>query len=152
MNAATAPMLRALDASLAEAVAAIDAQVNPSPWSAAAVRESLGGDRGIGAFGADAALLGFVLLRCVGDEAEILNIAVAPRLQRAGIGRQLLAAALATAAAAGATHCFLEVRASNRAAQALYQAAGFAPNGCRRQYYRTPDGREDAVLLRCALT
>jgi ribosomal protein S18 acetylase RimI-like enzyme len=41
---------------------------------------------------------------------------------------------------------FLEVRASNAAARALYASAGFVAVGRRARYYRDPD--EDAVVMR----
>jgi ribosomal-protein-alanine N-acetyltransferase len=40
---------------------------------------------------------------------------------------------------------YLEVRESNRSAQALYLSAGFRPVGQRAGYYRNP--REDALVL-----
>jgi ribosomal-protein-alanine N-acetyltransferase len=54
----------------------------------------------------------------------------------------------------GAEQCFLEVRASNVAAIALYQGAGFAPIARRNHYYPpvAPDlSREDALIMRRAL-
>jgi ribosomal-protein-alanine N-acetyltransferase len=44
---------------------------------------------------------------------------------------------------------FLEVRASNEAAQHLYAALGFTRVGERRRYYRFPT--EDAVILRTGI-
>jgi ribosomal-protein-alanine N-acetyltransferase len=44
---------------------------------------------------------------------------------------------------------FLEVRESNRSAQALYLAYGFRAVGQRAAYYRNP--REDALVLRLEL-
>ncbi len=90
---------------------------------------------------------GLVLARCVGDEAEILSLAVAPAARRHGIGRTLLAGALAAAAARGARAVFLEVAATNAPARALYAGAGFTEIGRRRGYYA--DGT-DALVLRAA--
>jgi ribosomal-protein-alanine N-acetyltransferase len=41
----------------------------------------------------------------------------------------------------------LEVAANNEAAIHLYQAFGFKPAGTRKQYYQTPEGRMDALIL-----
>ena len=87
---------------------------------------------------------GFVLARAVADEAEILTLAVHPEARRQGIGRDLVATALAEAARRGARTAFLEVAAGNTAARALYAALGFTVLGCRRRYYASGD---DAVLL-----
>ncbi len=131
----------------AGAIAALDARVNPSPWSADAVRETLARADGFVISPPGAALAGFVLFAQVADECEILDIAVDPAARRDGLGARLLAAALAAAVACGARRCFLEVRASNAGAQAFYRAAGFVEDGRRRDYYRSGQGREDALLM-----
>ncbi|MCE2941310.1 MAG: ribosomal protein S18-alanine N-acetyltransferase [Gemmatimonadota bacterium] len=92
------------------------------------------------------ALLGFVALRTMADEGEILNVAVAPAARRSGVGRALVRHALASAAAAGAFSVFLEVRPSNAAALTLYRSFGFVEVGRRHRYYRAPV--EDALVLR----
>jgi ribosomal-protein-alanine N-acetyltransferase len=43
---------------------------------------------------------------------------------------------------------FLEVAASNTAAQALYRGFGFTEAGRRTGYYRRGDGVEDALVMR----
>ena len=40
---------------------------------------------------------------------------------------------------------------SNAAARALYASAGFLVDGRRKAYYRTAEGREDALLMSCDL-
>jgi ribosomal-protein-alanine N-acetyltransferase len=47
---------------------------------------------------------------------------------------------------------FLEVRASNVAALALYHSAGFIRIGVRRGYYQNASGSEDAITMACELT
>lgn len=87
----------------------------------------------------ESAVVGFlVLLPLPPDEAEVLNIAVAPDFQRLGIGRALLKATAART-------LFLEVRESNAAARAFYQSLGFRQTGRRRGYYHHP--AEDAILM-----
>lgn len=91
---------------------------------------------------------GFVLFRTVADEAEILTIAVLPEYRGQGIGRRLVERASDLAASAGACSLFLEVAEDNRAARALYRAAGFVIAGHRRGYYRRAGGAVDALVLR----
>lgn len=79
------------------------------------------------------------------DELEILTVAVRPEHRKQGLGRALLHTLLMTE---GVTVVFLEVRASNSAARALYRSSGFQETGTRKRYYR--DG-EDAVLMRRSL-
>jgi ribosomal-protein-alanine N-acetyltransferase len=89
---------------------------------------------------------GYVCVWVVGDEVHINNIAVDSRWRRRGIATALLDAALDHGRLRGARRAFLEVRASNLAAQALYQQFGFRPAGVRKRYYDHPV--EDAVIMR----
>ncbi|HSC88502.1 MAG TPA: ribosomal protein S18-alanine N-acetyltransferase [Polyangiaceae bacterium] len=88
---------------------------------------------------------GFALGWVVADELEVLDVAVHEAERRRGLGRSLVRALFEAAEARGARSAYLEVRASNTAAQALYVALGFVRDGERRGYYG--DG-EDAWLFR----
>lgn len=91
---------------------------------------------------------GFVLARRVGDEAEILMVAVDPEAQRGGVATRLLSTTLQTLATHGVTSVFLEVEDGNQPAIALYNKFGFAQTGRRKGYYRHSDGRRvDALVL-----
>ncbi|MCC1482250.1 ribosomal protein S18-alanine N-acetyltransferase [Roseibaca sp. Y0-43] len=95
---------------------------------------------------------GFILLRCVLDEAEVLTFAVAPNAQGQGMGATLLAKAIDQARARGVQRLFLEVAEDNTPARALYARAGFAQTGRRKGYYRRSHGPAvDALLLERAL-
>jgi len=111
------------------------------PWDEAAFAALL---RQPGVIGFLDARGGVLLLRVVADEAEILTIGVAAR--RAGIGRGLMTAALARAAAEGAKTMFLEVAEGNEAAVGLYGALGFEVAGRRAAYYA--DGGDAVVMSR----
>ncbi len=89
---------------------------------------------------------GFALIWLLGDQAEIVDLGVAPAARRRGLGRLLLETSMRCAASAGIPRVFLEVRAGNAPARALYEAAGFENYGRRNAYYS--DG-EDAILYRC---
>lgn len=91
-------------------------------------------------------IVGYICGWVVGEELHINNIAVNPRWRRRGIAGALLTAALDRGRARGARCAFLEVRASNVGAQALYRRFGFEPAGVRRRYYNHPI--EDAVIMR----
>jgi ribosomal-protein-alanine N-acetyltransferase len=92
------------------------------------------------------ALLGYTVAWFVLDEAELANLAVAPGVRGNGIGARLLKGALAASEERGTLSMYLEVRASNQSAIALYTSHGFAEVGRRRAYYRKPV--EDALILR----
>jgi len=91
-------------------------------------------------------LQGFVIVRVVGKEWEIENIAVAGPARRRGLGTRLLGELLDLARAKDAAAVFLEVRESNQAARALYEKWAFRESGRRPRYYKDP--AEDAILYR----
>ncbi|SJM58223.1 Ribosomal-protein-S18p-alanine acetyltransferase [Brevundimonas diminuta 3F5N] len=125
-------------------LAAIHAEAFAAPWDEAALSELLVSP-GVFAVAEDE---GFILIRVVVDEAEILTLAVRPSARRAGLGGRLVEAAVVRAAALGAERMFLEVAEGNAAARALYARSGFVEMGRRRGYYSHADGRrEDALTL-----
>ena len=97
----------------------------------------------------DGRLAGFAVLTVAADEAEILNLAVPASMRRGGVGAQLLDDMIRDGRARGARTMYLDVRASNVAARALYASRGFAEAGRRRRYYSSPV--EDALSLRLML-
>jgi ribosomal-protein-alanine N-acetyltransferase len=95
--------------------------------------------------GKSGAPLGFSLIRSVADEAELLLLAVLPDHQRHGIGRRLLDRFVDRARLSGANRIHLEVRDGNPAI-GMYQSAGFAQVGRRRNYYHARSGRQFDAL------
>ena len=90
---------------------------------------------------------GFVILRAIAGEAEIIALGVRPEKRRSGIGRRLLAAATAAAGDRGAERLFLEVAVDNSSALGLYFSNGFTEVGQRRNYYRRIGGAMTALVL-----
>ncbi len=136
------------DPSHAEVLAAIHRAAMPGDaWSADAWRSLLAAPGARTRIAMDGtAPAGFLHLRCAGGEAEVVMIATHPSAQRRGIATALLEDALA--ALDGGMALFLEVAERNHAARALYAGFGFEPVGRRPGYYRTPSGRQDALVLR----
>jgi ribosomal-protein-alanine N-acetyltransferase len=97
----------------------------------------------------DATVAGYVVAFAVGEDGEILNVAVASPFRGRGLAGQMLDAALIELAARGVRTAFLEVRESNEAARGLYRSRNFSEIGRRREYYRRPV--EDAVVMRRVL-
>lgn len=95
-------------------------------------------------------IVGFIALRVVLEEAEILNLAVEASHRRKGHASQLLRAAAAETKMRGADSLFLEVRESNTAAIQFYKKWGFHRSGRRPSYYRDPD--EAALVMMRKLT
>ena len=90
-------------------------------------------------------VIGFIAARVAADELHINNIGVVEGARRSGVGGMLLDEALRRGALLGARRAVLEVRASNRAALALYERHGFETSGRRRGYYKNPT--EDALVM-----
>lgn len=88
----------------------------------------------------ECAVLGFVDLKLLYDEADLMHIAVREDARGRGIGRQLLECAID---AAGEMPIALEVREGNTRAIGLYESHGFKRESIRKNYYHG----EDAVIM-----
>ena len=92
---------------------------------------------------------GYLLANVLGDETELLRIAVNPECRKDGIGQLLMDAYLAFARI-DAVRGLLEVRHGNGAAKHLYEKNGYHLLACRKNYYKHPD--EDADIYEIAFT
>jgi len=90
-------------------------------------------------------IIGFAGCWVMADEAHLINIAVRKSHRHQGIGELLLISIIDLAAELNTNIITLEVRASNTAAQSLYNKYGFVQVGLRRGYYVSE--REDGVLM-----
>jgi ribosomal-protein-alanine N-acetyltransferase len=92
----------------------------------------------------DDTIVGYAGLAVAADQADIQTIAVLEEHRRSGIGAALMDALLSEAVRRGASSVFLEVRADNPPAQAMYERFGFERFGVRRRYY---DDGTDAITM-----
>ena len=96
-------------------------------------------------------IVGHGIMSVAAGECHLLNLCVHPLFQRLGIGRRMVRRLLALARRAEADTAFLEVRASNARAIALYRSEGFDDIGIRKGYYPSADAdpsrREDALMM-----
>jgi len=88
-------------------------------------------------------ICGYIAMRQLFDEAEVINIAVSPEHRRAGIGMALLSHGIS--ALQDIQRVFLEVRLSNIQAASLYEKFGFTRIAIRKRYYHNPV--EDAIIM-----
>ena len=119
-------------------------------WSDAQIMQQLQHKRALSLGVFDAELIGFVFIRTLLDEAELLQIAVAPTKQGKGFAQSLLDALITLLKEEGIARLMLEVRRSNRSALSLYRHYGFVEEGVRKEYYPSLGAggqREDALLL-----
>ena len=120
-------------------------------WPVSSVREVLGWKGILGlASEVKGEVVGFLIGRQVGEQAEVLNLAVAPESRRRGGGGALLRAAVVEFRKRGANSVFLEVRESNAAGIGFYEKHSFTQAGRREGYYRDP--LEAAIVMEIRLT
>ena len=136
-------------------VAALEAHIHMAPWTPDNFREALAAGYSARVGEREGRIVAYGVLMLAPGEAQLLNLSVVPDARRGGLGSELLAQFLADARRLGAEQVFLEVRASNAPAIALYERAGFESVARRESYY--PAGshdapREDALVMRHGLT
>jgi ribosomal-protein-alanine N-acetyltransferase len=90
-------------------------------------------------------IVGYIVARLTAGELHINNAAVREAYRRCGVATALLGRIVEEGERAGAHAAFLEVRARNAAAQALYESCGFVVVGRRPNYYSAPV--EDALIM-----
>ena len=140
-------MIRAFRAEDAAAAATIAGEApEAANWEENSYREALNWSGVVAVIcGHDGKITGFIIGRQVGNDAEILNLAVTRTRRRQGEGKALLHAAMGEFRTRGVSRVFLEVRESNESGIAFYGKHGFTRKGRRPGYYHTPD--EAAVLM-----
>lgn len=150
------PVIRSGSPADAEAVARLQGQLFPDPWSVADVTAQISLPNAIlevaTSAGSAPDLCGYALGQVAVDEVELRSIGILPQVQNQGLGRALLIAWEIRAKSLGANRVVLEVAANNMPARALYNARGYLKIGHRLGYYRT--GRTtaiDALVLARAL-
>jgi len=130
-----------------EAIHRLEVSCFPSPWRREFFESELGGDsrlhfvarrRGV--------LVGYVFAMWFFDEMHVNKIAVTSAERRKGIAEALMDRCLDFARENGITTISLEVRQSNRGAQAFYEHLDFAALYVRPRYY--PDGEAAVVMVR----
>lgn len=93
----------------------------------------------------DCKILGYAMFHILGEDSELLNIAVSKNAQCRGIGSKLLEAGLLQLDFTKGDCCFLEVRESNNQARRFYENHGFVLFATRKKYYANG---ENAALYR----
>ncbi len=122
--------------------------LNAGHHTQALLGEALPDDIGLPTLADGRVLIGYLVAMQILDEVHLLNITVAPALQRQGWGRVLLDGLALWARTQQAQWLWLEVRASNAPALAAYRQRGFAEVGRRRDYYPLDTHRrEDAIVM-----
>jgi len=85
--------------------------------------------------------VGFVIVRTVLDEAELISIAVDPAYQSKGFAKKMLDDTIRQVKTSKISRFFLEVREDNSKALKLYRATNFKKISERKDYYKTLNGQ-----------
>ena len=88
-----------------------------------------------------------MIYRKILDEYEILALATNIKNLRKGIASKLLKRLIEKAKKEDINKVFLEVSENNIAAIKLYLKVGFCKLGFRKNYYKTPQGFQDAFIM-----
>ncbi len=128
-----------------KSIAALEIECFSSPWSEAAILESLGNSTAFLVFEESGKVLGYAGLQIVLDEGYVTNIAVTKPARGRGIGKSLVQSLISLAHEKELAFISLEVRQSNTPAISLYKKCGFKDFGKRKNFYQNPT--EDAVIM-----
>jgi ribosomal-protein-alanine N-acetyltransferase len=148
--AASGIEIRTAQAADLDAVAAIEREAFGDPWSRRSFADLLPAGHVIFLVAVrDARVIAYAVALVAGLDSELANLAVVRAAQGSGVGRRLLDTTCHAVRSRGSTDMWLEVRASNAAALALYESARFVRVGRRTGYYARPV--EDAIVMRLDL-
>ena len=114
------------------------------PWTVGVVESELKSEssKAFVYLGDEGAVQGFVDIKILYDEADLMHIAVSEEMRGKGIGAKLLAQAIEVAEEKPIA---LEVRESNFKAISLYEKYDFKKESVRKNYYH---GEDAAIMWR----
>ena len=92
--------------------------------------------------------IGHIYASMVSDQADIISFIIKYKYRRQGFGTILFVKFIATLKSKGVKEIFLEVSEKNIVAQKFYNKLGFRNIGCRKNYYKTNSGKQNAYLLK----
>ena len=127
-----------------EEILIIEQATYPTPWTEGIFRDELKAEGRVYLVAEQTGeVVGYSGLMVVLPEAHVTSVTVDPNRRGSRIGTRLMLNVSREALVLGANSLTLEVRVSNRNAQALYQRFGMAPVGVRKRYYKD----EDALVM-----
>lgn len=131
----------------ATALSAIHGRSFDDGWTTADFETWLARPEAIAMVAENTGTVAFGLALEAGSDAELLTIATDPASRQTGLGRRIFQALDNEARIRGLERWVLEVARNNLPAIGLYKSSGFMEIGVRKAYYRTRDGRVDALVM-----
>lgn len=127
-------------------VARIDEICFSTPWSETSLLNELQKPVVIARIATmDNSVVGYIFAEHLLDEGQILKLAVHPDYRKMKIATLLLENIIEELRSRFCRAAYLEVRASESAAQRLYKNCGFKVSGIRKGYYTKPN--ENALIM-----
>ena len=130
-----------------DAVMAIETAIYDFPWTRGIFLDCMRVGYQCQVYQQDDDIKAYSVLSLGAAEAHVLTLCVRPDSQKQGLGRMMMEHMIDLARQAGAETILLEVRPSNEHAIRLYHQLGFNEVGFRPDYYPSPEGREDALIM-----
>ena len=147
MNQVMTPSYRYMSETDIEVSRDIEINSNPVPWTEKNFLDCLRKDYYCLVQEVDQEVSGFAIQNISLNESHLLNIGIKEMFRNRGLGQELLEQIVHASKSMGCKKIFLEVRVSNNQAIGLYNKTGFKQVSVKRNYYRLPDGREDALVM-----
>jgi len=97
-------------------------------------------------------IIGYLIAKISSPESHILNLTTDVNYRNIGIASQFLEMVILKCRLVKSNIIFLETRLSNSPAISLYIKFGFKEIGVRQNYYKSKNGREDAVIFSMSVT
>jgi ribosomal-protein-alanine N-acetyltransferase len=144
-------LIRTLSAEDLDRLMEIEQAAYPFPWTRGIFADCIRVGYDCTGLQVGMILIGYTIQSKAAGESHLLNLCIAPDWQGNGYGRLLLDHAIRLAGEQDCSSMFLEVRPSNPAGLSLYEQKGFSVVGQRPGYYRSAEGREDAIVMRLDL-
>ena len=138
---------RYMTASDIEVTRGIEVDSNPVPWTEKNFTDCLSKEYYCLIQEVNQEFSGFAIQTISFDEAHILNIGIREKFRKKGLGQDLLNQIVHASKELGSKKILLEVRISNKAAIDFYSKSGFKKLRLSKDYYRLPDGTEDALIM-----
>lgn len=147
MEQGTEVFLRAMTANDVKDVAEIEKDCFSDAWSERLLYDMLESpyDEAWVLAASGGSLCGYMNVRFLAGEGELMRIAVKQDFRGLGYSRKLMERMVKSAEEKEAYDLTLEVRAGNLAAINLYKSYGFKKEAIRREYYKNPT--EDAFIM-----
>ena len=130
----------------------VEQESYPHPWTKGILRDCINNHYDFYIAKYNNNIIGYIIAKISIYETHILNLTISKNFRSNGIASQLLEMVFAKCFIMNSLNLYLETRVDNIPAIHLYEKHGFRRIAIRKDYYKTPDGREDAIVFKKVLS